>query len=66
NKGIFMKHHEQIEIEAAKVVAELFAGNASPMETFGITWSQTQMLERKNPGVVIKLVPDDGKKLAYC
>lgn len=24
-----MKHHEQIEIEAAKVVAELFAGNAS-------------------------------------
>ncbi|MDU6686675.1 MAG: hypothetical protein E6470_24110 [Enterobacteriaceae bacterium] len=61
-----MKHLEQIEIEAAELVAELFAGNSSPMETFGINWSQTQMLERKNPGIVIKLAPDDGKKRACC
>ena len=61
-----MKHHEQIEMEAARLVAELFADNAYPMETFGITWSQTQMLERKNPGIVIKLAPDDGKRRACC
>lgn len=61
-----MKHREQIEMEAAQLVAELFADNASPMETFGITWSQTQMLERKNPGIVIKLTPDDGKRRACC
>lgn len=61
-----MKNIEQIEMEAAQLVSELFADNSSPMETFGITWSQTQMLERKNPGVVIKLAPDDGRKRAYC
>lgn len=61
-----MKHLEQIEIDAAQLVAELYADNSSPMESFGISWSQTQMLERKNPGVVIKLAPDDGKKRAYC
>ncbi|MGV7093836.1 hypothetical protein [Siccibacter turicensis] len=61
-----MKHFEQIEIEAAELVAELFADNQSPMESFGISWSQAEMLERRNPGVVIKLAPDDGKKRAYC
>jgi hypothetical protein len=61
-----MKHIDQIEIEAARLVAELFADNSSPMESFGITWSQTQMLERRNPGVVIKLAPDDGRKHACC
>ena len=65
-KGDSMKHPEQIEIEAAKLVAELYAENSSPMETFGITWSQTQMLERKLPGIVIKFTPDDGKKRACC
>lgn len=57
---------EQIELEAAELVAELYANDQSPMETFGISWSQAEMLERRNPGVVIKLAPDDGKRRAYC
>lgn len=57
---------EQIERDAAAIVAELFAGNGSPMEGFGITWNQAQMLERKNPGIVIKIAPDDGRRRACC
>ena len=37
-----MKHHEQIEIEAAKVVAELFVGKCISNGNLYITWSQTQ------------------------
>lgn len=61
-----MKNFEQIEREATELVAELFADNQSPMESFGINWSQAEMLERRNPGMVIKLAQDDGKRLAYC
>ena len=59
-----MNNFEQIEREATQLVAELFADNQSPMESFGISWSQAEMLERRNPGMVIKLVPDDRKRRA--
>lgn len=59
-----MKNFEQIESEAAALVAELFADDKTPMESFGISWSDAEMLERRNPGVVIKLAPDDCRKIA--
>ncbi|WP_431021983.1 Phosphoenolpyruvate synthase [Erwinia rhapontici] len=59
-----MTHNEQIEALAAGLVAELFADGKSPMEQFGTSWGMTQMLERRNPGIVIKLPPDDGKRHA--
>lgn len=59
-----MKTIEQIKAEAASLVAELFAAGKTPMEQFGIRWEQAEMLERRNPGIVVKLPPDDGKRVA--
>ncbi len=56
-----MPHSKKLETEAAAFVAELYANGKSPMELFGINWAQAEMLERRNPGIVIKLHPDDGK-----
>lgn len=63
-KGYAMTHNEQLEALATGLVASLFADGKSPMEEFGTNWSKTQMLERRNPGIVIKLPTDDGKRQA--
>ncbi|VEJ54614.1 hypothetical protein [Pragia fontium] len=47
------------------IVAGLFADNRSPMEHFGIEWAQIEMLERREPSVVIKLAPQE-EKIAAC
>ncbi len=59
-----MTHNEQLEALAAGLVAELYSEGRSPMEKFGTNWSKAQMLERRNPGIVVKLPPDDGRRHA--
>jgi len=59
-----MTNIEQMKAQAAALVAELFADGRTPMEDFGINWEQAEMLERRNPGIVEKLPPDDGKRFA--
>lgn len=59
-----MNNIEQMKAQAAALVADLFADGKTPMEKFGIRWEQAEMLERRNPGIVDKLPPEDGKRLA--
>lgn len=56
-----MSNIEQKQAEARELVAGLFANGNTPMQMFGIRWEQVEMLERRNPGFVIKAAIDDDK-----
>lgn len=61
-----MKKHESMKDAIETIVAKLFDNNMTPMEHIGIDWDKVEMLERKCPGIVVKLPIDEGKITACC
>lgn len=56
-----------LEAQAEALVAELFANDKTPMEQFGTSWAQVEMLERRVPSLVNELnTPKDSFPEALC
>lgn len=62
-----MNYLKTLEAQAEALVAELFANDKTPMEQFGTSWSQIEMLERRVPSLVSELnAPTDDYPKALC
>ncbi|WP_099073846.1 MULTISPECIES: hypothetical protein [Proteus] len=62
-----MNYLKTLEAQAEALVAELFANDKTPMEQFGTSWSQIEMLERRVPNLVSQLnAPTDDYAKALC
>ena len=59
-----MKKTEMTIAEASKLVAEMFADGKNPMERFGISWDEAELVERNNPDLVVKATYPDKKRYA--
>ncbi|HDU8551899.1 hypothetical protein Q4R15_11760 [Morganella morganii] len=50
-----MNYLKTLEAQAEALIAELFANDMTPMEQFGTSWAQVEMLERDVPRLVYNL-----------